>query len=238
MPLLRVAKLNKTFGSSRVLLDVDFTLEPGEVHALVGANGAGKSTLIKAISGVIRPDSGDILLDGNRLDLGSPADANRAGIDAVYQEAVMCPDLTVFENLFLGREITRGVGAIDKRRQRELAAGAFAKLGIPRETLGIPASRIGVAMKQLVLIARAFLQNTKVVIFDEPTATITFQESRRLFDAIAQLRRNGVGIIYISHRMEEIFNLADRITVMRDGEARATVRPAESSTEADRKSVV
>ncbi len=161
MALLTVEKLNKSFGGARVLFDVDFALQGGEVHALVGANGAGKSTLIKAISGVIRPDSGRLILDGREIALATPADANRLGIDAVYQEAVMCPDLTVFENMFLGREITTSSGAIDWRRERALALAALARLDLPPDILALPARNIGVAMKQLVLIARAFLQKPR-----------------------------------------------------------------------------
>lgn len=218
--ILEVRSVCKSFGGVQALKGVDFTLRPGEVHALVGENGAGKSTLIKIISGALLPDRGDILYMGQPVRIDSPRRAQDMGISTVYQEPLVYGELSVLENIFLGREIRTSWGNIDWRREEDQAKSLFSSLGLPYHFLREPMGELSVGLQQLVLIAKALVYEAKVIIFDEPTAILTEHETERLFDIIRRLRNQGVGIIYISHRLEEIFRIADRVTVMRDGEVK------------------
>lgn len=218
--ILECRKIFKSFGGVQALKGVDFTLRPGEVHALVGENGAGKSTLIKIISGALLPDRGEILYRGQPVRIDSPRKAQEMGISTVYQEPLVYGELSVLENIFLGREIRTPWGNIDWRQEEEEAKSLFASLGLPHHFLREPMGELSVGLQQLVLIAKALVYEAKIIIFDEPTAILTEHETDRLFSIIQKLRDRGVGIIYISHRLEEIFRIANRVTVMRDGEVR------------------
>lgn len=218
--LLECRGIWKSFGGVQALKGVDFTLRPGEVHALVGENGAGKSTLIKIISGALLPDRGEIFYMGQPVRMDSPRKAQDIGISTVYQEPLVYGELSVLENIFLGREIRTPWGNIDWRKEEEKAKSLFASLGLPHHFLREPMGELSVGLQQLVLIAKALVYEAKVIIFDEPTAILTEHETERLFGIIQRLRDRGVGIIYISHRLEEIFRIANRVTVMRDGEVR------------------
>ncbi|BER93451.1 sugar ABC transporter ATP-binding protein [Thermatribacter velox] len=215
--LLSCQKIEKTFGGVRALKGVNFSLHAGEVHALVGENGAGKSTLIKIISGALLPDAGDIFVRGQKVNISSPRMAQEMGISTVYQDPLIYPALSVVENIFLGREIRTPRGNIDWKAQEKRAQELFQSLGISATFLRKPIGELSVGLQQLVLIAKALAYESKIIIFDEPTAILTEHEAERLFDIIKQLKEQGVGIIYISHRLEEIFQIADRVTVLRDG---------------------
>ncbi len=212
----------KSFGGVHALKGVDFSLRQGEVHALVGENGAGKSTLIKIISGALQPDRGEIFYLGKPVAIDSPRKAQEMGIATVYQEPLVYHELSAMENIFLGREIRRAWGGIDWKAEEEKARALFASLDLPHHFLREPMGELSVGLQQLVLIAKALAYESRVIIFDEPTAILTEHETERLFAIIRKLRERGVGIIYISHRLEEIFRIADRVTVMRDGEIRGT----------------
>ena len=218
--ILECRGIFKSFGGVQALKGVDFTLCPGEVHALVGENGAGKSTLIKIVSGALLPDRGEIHYMGKPVHIESPRRAQEMGISTVYQEPLVYNELSVLENIFLGREIRTSWGNIDWKREEEEARRLFSSLGLPYHFLREPIGELSVGLQQLVLIAKALVYEAKVIIFDEPTAILTEHETERLFNIIRRLRDRGVGIIYISHRLEEIFRIADRVTVMRDGEVK------------------
>ena len=221
--LLQLRGITKRFPGVLALDGVDFALTAGEVHALVGENGAGKSTLIKIISGVHQPDAGRIDYLGTPVTFPTPRAAADRGITVIYQEVALFPDLTVLENLYVGayprRPLLRHSGRgrrVDWMAMRARAQDVAASLGVELE-LGAPVHRLAAAQQQLVEIARALLRDARVIIMDEPTGPLTQQDAARLFSLIRQLRARGVGIIYISHRLEEIFEVADRVTVLRDG---------------------
>jgi ribose transport system ATP-binding protein len=212
--LLEIEGLTKAFPGVRALDAVDFDLERGEVHALLGENGAGKSTLIKALSGAVVPDAGTLRLEGAPLPLGDPLAARRAGISIVYQELTLVPELTAAENIFLGRE--RGRPFLNRAEMRREAQALLDGLGA-RVQAAEPVGGLSVAHQQMVEIARALVGESKVLILDEPSATLSDPEVERLFEVLRGLRARGLGVIYISHRLEEIFAVADRVTVLRDG---------------------
>jgi len=219
--LLTLRGVSKSFVGIKALEDVDFDLKAGEVHVLFGENGAGKSTLINIIAGVLRPDHGVLTLQGQNKRLSSVVDARKSGIAAVFQEFSLAPDLAVEENLFLGVEPGR-MGLLSKRAIRRQAKAALANLGFRLD----PAARVGSlsrAEQQMVEITKAVLTEPKVIIFDEPTASLTEREVRELFRLIGRLKAEGVGIVYITHRISEIFEIGDRVTVMRDGRKIQTV---------------
>lgn len=218
--VLEVRGITKSFGGVHALQGVDFSLCKGEVHALVGENGAGKSTLIKIISGALQPDGGEIAYLGKTVTIDSPRRAQEMGIATVYQEPLVYNELSAMENIFLGREIRKAFGGIDWKAEEEKAQNLFASLDLPYHFLREPMGELSVGLQQLVLIAKALAYESKVIIFDEPTAILTEHETDRLFEIIRKLRERGVGIIYISHRLEEIFRIADRVTVMQEGKVR------------------
>jgi ABC-type sugar transport system ATPase subunit len=226
---LRLVGVTKRFGGVVALDRVDFELGAGEIHALLGENGAGKSTLIKILGGIHRPDGGELFHDGRRLDIPDVAAANRLGIRLIHQESSLAPNLSVAENVFLGRE-PRSWGLLDRRRMFREAERLRDKLGLPE--IGDVRTRVGglsVARRQLVEIARALSVKARLLVLDEPTASLSEAETERLFAILRQLRAQGVGIIYISHRLEEIQRLADRITVLRDGRSVGTQTSGELS---------
>jgi ABC-type sugar transport system ATPase subunit/ribose/xylose/arabinose/galactoside ABC-type transport system permease subunit len=231
-PLLELRGVSRSFPGVAALVDVSFDLRPGEVHAVVGENGAGKSTLINLVSGVLRPDSGTILLAGEPVELSSPVTARRHGIVTVHQEAEFFATLSVAENMALAVGLPRWGGVfVDRRAVARDARRVVTHLG---EAIDVarPAGRLTVAQRHLVQVATAVEEQARIVILDEPTSALSAAESHWLFEQIERLRRAGVGIVYISHRQDEIFRLADRITVLRDGTrvwsgAKADVTPAQ-----------
>ena len=206
--------LSKRFGEIQALDDVSLDLLPGEIHALLGENGAGKSTLIKVMTGVVQPDIGTILIDGQPVHIGSAFDAQTYAVAAIYQEPMVFPDLTVAENIFIGHR-DRG-RVVDRRAMRREAEEVLGRLGV-RIDVQAPASALTLAEQQTVEIAKALSLNVRVLIMDEPTASLSAHEVAQLFAIIKLLRSEGVAILFISHRLEEVFEQADRITIMRDG---------------------
>ena len=210
--------VRKAFGGVEVLHGVDFDLRRGEVHALVGENGAGKSTLMKILCGVHTEYAGEIFLDGRRVRFGSPRDAEAAGVAAIHQELSLVPDMTVAENIYLGAEPTTRVRTVDHRRMRRDAERLLAdRLGLHVD-VNQPICELPIAVQQLVEVAKALSRDASILIMDEPTSALADAEAERLFDVIAQVKAASVGVVYISHKMEEIYRLADRITVLRDGD--------------------
>ena len=208
--------IDKSFGSNQVLKQAGFTLESGEVHALMGENGAGKSTLMKILTGVYTKDVGTVLVDGKEVNYKNPQEAEKAGIVFIYQELNVMFDLTVEENLFMGKEIHGKFGICDKKAMQKKAQEALNILGVNISPKTVMAE-LSVGQQQMVEICKALMADAKVIIMDEPTAALTQSETVALFKVIESLRKKGVSMVYISHRMEEIFELCDRITVLRDG---------------------
>ena len=215
--VLTLSKVSKSFAGVSVLRDVDFDVRAGEVHALMGENGAGKSTLIKVIAGVHAPDSGTIRMGGEEAKLLTPREARRLGIATVYQELLLFPELTVAENVFLGNAPRTRLGTIDWTVMRQRARDLLDSLDSPDLDIDAKVSTLSVANRQRVEIAKALSQDAKILIMDEPTAALADADVRRLMVVIKRLRERGVGIIYVSHKLPEIFELADRVTVLRDG---------------------
>ncbi|MGF1475873.1 MAG: sugar ABC transporter ATP-binding protein [Geminicoccaceae bacterium] len=227
--VLALEGVSKTFPGVRALDNVSFDVEAGEVHALLGENGAGKSTLIKIISGVHRPDSGTLRIDGERVRFSSPQEAQSRGIATIYQELLLFPELSVAENIFMGHAPRRSWGRIDWPAMRTKARELLASLDIHDLDVSATVGALSVGNRQRVEIAKALSHDARVLIMDEPTAALTEHDVKRLFDIVRLLRDRGVSIIYISHRLEEVFVLADRVTVLRDGAHVATKPVAETS---------
>ena len=220
--ILDLKGISKSFPGVKALSDVDFNIREGEVHALLGENGAGKSTLIKILSGVHHPDTGTVLLDNNPVRFASPQEAQAAGIATIYQELLLFPDLTVAENIFMGHAPKGALGAIDWSTARREAARLLESLDIHDLDVDAVVGSLSVGNRQRVEIAKALSHNARVLIMDEPTAALTEHDVERLFDIVRLLRDRGVAVIYISHRLEEVFLLANRVTVLRDGTFVAT----------------
>ncbi len=217
-PALRASGIVKRFGGVHALRDIDFEARVGECHGLVGANGAGKSTLAKIIAGVLRPDGGRLELFGQVARVSSPSAAERLGIGLVPQEPMVEPNLTVFENLALGREETRSWGQLRKRAEILRAAQLLERVGLGYTSPTTLVSELNVAERQLLQIARALGVDARILILDEPTSALTVGETESLFALLRQLKATGVTLIYVSHRLGEIFDLCDRVTVLRDGQ--------------------
>jgi len=219
--LLELSNISKSFPGVKALEDVHFSTDAGEVHALVGENGAGKSTLIKVVSGVHRPDAGTIHMYGERVKFGSPHEAQAAGIATMYQELSLYPELTVAENIFMGhapmRELGRGLRVVDWAEMNRRAEEILGSLHIHDMDVRRKVGTLNVGNRQRVEIAKALSLNAKVLIMDEPTAALTESDVEQLFDIVRLLKERGVAIIYISHRLIEVFQLADKVTVLRDG---------------------
>ena len=215
-PRLRMVDVHKRFGATVALAGVDLEVAAGEVLALVGENGAGKSTLMKVLSGAHKPDRGEMFLDGRPYQPRHPLDARRAGVAMIYQELSLARHLSVMENIVLGVEPTRG-GLLDRRRVRQIARGALGTLGRPDIPLDAPVGRLSVAEQQLVEIGRAVAVGSRVLVLDEPTSSLTLADIRRLFDLVRRLKRDGHAVVYISHFLEEVKEISDRYTVLRDG---------------------
>ncbi|MFI0483321.1 sugar ABC transporter ATP-binding protein [Actinomadura sp. 9N215] len=215
-PTLALVNVSKSFGAVRALQGVTLELRAGEVHALAGENGAGKSTVVKTFAGVHRPDAGEVRVDGAPVAFGGPADAQAAGVAVIYQEPTLFPDLSVAENIFMGRQPRGPLGRVDRRAMHAETATLFGRLGValdPRQ----PARGLSIADQQVVEIAKAISRDARVLIMDEPTAALTGQEVARLFAVTRTLREQGCAVLFISHRLEEIFELCQRVTTLRDG---------------------
>lgn len=215
--LLEIKGLEKTFPGVRALKGVNLTVGKGEVHSLMGENGAGKSTLIKVLTGIYQKNGGTIHFDGKEIDCKTPIEANEAGISTIYQELNLVLFQTVYENLFLGREPKNKFGSIDRGRMASEASRILKELGIDIDVTK-PLSNFSTAIQQMVAIARAVSINAKLVIMDEPTSSLDRQEVSVLFRIIRQLKAKGISVIFISHKLDEIFEICDRLTVFKDGE--------------------
>ncbi len=230
-PLLEVTGLGRAYAGVAALADVDFSATAGEVHAVVGANGAGKSTLMGILAGAIRADAGEIRIDGKRLAAAGPSLAQRAGIATVYQELTLVPQLSVARNIFLGREPVGRFGLVDEARLLAHATQVLAENELALDPL-TPVGTLSIAQQQLVELARALSLAPRILILDEPTAVLAAAEQQRLYRIIAQLKKRGLLVLFVSHRLEEVLAIADRVTVLRDGRTVAT-RPVEGLAMAD-----
>jgi monosaccharide-transporting ATPase len=215
-PILEVRRVTKRFPGVLALDDVSFELRPGEVHALVGENGAGKSTLIKVITGVYKPDDGQVHFKGEEVSFSDPRESQAVGISTIYQEINLIPLLSVAQNIFLGREPRNRLGIIDVESMNREAAEILERYGI-RADVTAPLRSLGLGAQQMVAIARAISVDTRAVIMDEPTSSLEAREVETLFGVIGQLREEGVGVIYVSHRLDELYEICDSVTILRDG---------------------
>src|ERR1700741_4351248 len=215
-PLVEMIGISKSYGGVRACRNIDFTVRAGEVHALLGENGAGKSTLMRVLSGDVADHDGEIRIAGAPVRFAAPVDAQRAGIAMIHQELDLVPGLSVADNIFLGRELRTRLGAVDDRRMNSITRDLLERCGIaldPRRPVG----ELRTGEQQLVTIAKALSLDATVLIMDEPTSALSSVEVEQMFTVISELRRAGVGIVYISHRMDEIGRIADRATVLRNG---------------------
>lgn len=228
-PLLELRSISKTFPGVRALDDVSFPIWAGEIHMLCGENGAGKSSLMKVLCGAYVADSGELFHCGRKIEIRSTLDARNLGIAVIFQEFSLVPHLNVAQNIYLGREFPGRIpGTIDRKRVRSEAARVLATIGSDID-VDTPVHRLGVAQQQIVEIAKALSQNARVLVMDEPTSALSDTETEHLFGMMRRLKANDVAIVYISHRMAEVFLLGDRITILRDGKKVATVLPDETS---------
>ncbi len=220
-PLLEVRNLSKNFGAVQALRDFSMVVRPGEVVALAGDNGAGKTTLIKAISGVYRPSSGDIYLRGEPVSFGTPQEAREGGIETIYQDLALADNLTIGANIFLGREPMRKafgfLPVLDRAKMAEAARSTMALLDFHVSRLDAPVSNFSGGQRQAVAIGRAVYWNAQILIMDEPTAALGVPEQRKVVSLIHQLKAQGRGVIFISHNLQDIFAVSDRIVVLRRG---------------------
>jgi len=220
--ILEMEHISKSFGATQALNDINFKLKSGEIHALLGENGAGKSTLIKVLGGIYHPDKGSIKISGSEVRMTGIQDAQAAGIGIIHQEIVLVPHLTVTENIFLGREIMTKLRTRNMNKMNEMAAEMTDKLGLHIDVT-TPVGKLSIAHQQMVEIVKAISFNVKILVMDEPTSSLSDEEVRKLFVTMRRLKEQQVSLIYISHRMEELFEMSDRVTVMRDGADVGTV---------------
>lgn len=235
-PILEARGLTRSFGHVRALDGADFDVYPGEVTALIGDNGAGKSTLVKALSGNLDLDAGEILCDGRRVRLESPTQARNFGIEVVYQDLALAPHLDPTQNMFLGREIPAAgvfgkLGFMNNRKMRKNAKSAFAELGGTVRTLNSPVGQMSGGQRQQIAIARAIAWANKIVFLDEPTAALGVVQTRNVLEAVRKVRDKGIAVIFISHSMPEVMEVSDRIQVMRLGRRVATFNAGEATME-------
>ena len=234
--LLSISHLKKSYGAAIALKDASLELHAGETLALMGENGAGKSTLIKILAGAVSPDGGEVRLEGRAVRFASPGQAHERGLRFIHQELNVVPALSVAENIFLGRAYPSRFGLVDWRRLNARAAECLASLGILHKSPTARVSRLSVGDRMLIRIAAACLEEAaapaRIFIMDEPTAALAGEESQRLFRVIAELKRRECGVIYVSHRLDEVLAIADRIIVLRDGESRASLPAAQATKQA------
>jgi ribose transport system ATP-binding protein len=231
MPSLAVMELSKTFGGAHALSEVNMEMLPGEVHCLVGENGAGKSTLVKIVAGAVRPDAGRIELDGKVVSFRSPHDALQHGLAFIFQELGAVPAMTVAQNICLGREPRRRGGWLDRKRASEESGAALARIGFERVKPNALMGSLSVGDQQGVMIARSLWLDAKIIVMDEPTAALGRHEVERLFRLIRQLSAAGHGVLFISHKLEEIREIGDRVTVLRNGKKVAEMAAEEATDE-------
>jgi len=222
--------MTKQFPGTLALDNVSFELREGEIHALVGENGAGKSTLMNIISGIMKHDSGELYIEGKLCNFDSVTQSMEFGVGYVHQEQVLCPSISVAENIFLGQKIVKKSGAVDYKRMYRETNELIQKFGLSIDPT-VKLNRLSVSNQQVVEIARALARNCKILIFDEPTSSLTERETETLFDIIHGLKEKGISILYISHRMSEIFRVCDRVTVLRDGVRVDTLDVADTTPE-------
>jgi ribose transport system ATP-binding protein len=215
-PVLALKGICKSFGATRALDGVDFELQAGTVHALLGENGAGKSTLMKVLSGAVKPDRGRMLVEGRPYAPAGPLEGRRRGISMIYQELNLAPHLSVEENIVLGRE-PRSIGFVDRRKMRARVRAALELVNHPEISPDVPVKSLSQGAKQVVEITRALYEKARILVMDEPTSSLSLEDTERLFEIIHRLKDEGVGVIYISHFLEEVQRVADRVTVLRDG---------------------
>lgn len=218
--------ISKSFGKNEVLKNVNFTVQSGEVQALMGENGAGKSTLMNILTGLLNANGGEIIVDGKQVKYKDALDAEHNGISFIHQEMNNFGEMTVLENMFLNHEIKNKFGIIDTSKMKQQAEDILQRLGV-KIPLGVPIGTLSVGTQQMIEIAKSLMNDTQILIMDEPSAALSEKEISGLFEIIRSLKKQGVGIIYISHRMQEIFEITDRITVMRDGLTVANYATAE-----------
>jgi len=235
-PLLEARNIVKSFGRVQALTGANFTVYPNEVVALVGDNGAGKSTLVKALVGVHPPDSGEIFFDGSPVDIHTPQQARALGIETVYQDLALASEIDPAANMFLGREIMRAgalgrLGFLDKAAMRKRSEEAFSNLGVRIQDTTAPVANMSGGQRQGIAIARAVTWASKVVFMDEPTAALGVVQTRNVLEQIKRVREHGLSVVLISHNLPEIFEVADRIEVLRLGERVARLRPSDVSME-------
>jgi len=216
-PLLELRGITKSFGSVQALTDVDFEVQPGEVMALVGDNGAGKSTLVKCIAGTHMPDSGQMVFEGRNIDIHTPKDAARLGIEVVYQDLALCDNLDVVQNMFLGREVNR-FQVLNEAPMEQQTAETLKSLAVTTiSSIRQPVATLSGGQRQSVAVARAVMWNGKLVILDEPTAALGVAQTEQVLELVRRLGQQGIGVILISHNLHDVFETADRITVLRLG---------------------
>ena len=214
--ILSIRGMSKSFGRNRVLDHINLDIKPGTVMGLMGENGAGKSTMMKCLFGTYQKDEGHIYLEGKEINFAGPKDALENGIAMVHQELNQCLERNVVDNLFLGRYPTNSMGIVDEERMKKKASELFRKLGMT-VNLTQPMRAMSVSQRQMCEIARAISYNSKVIVLDEPTSSLTIQEVNKLFEMMRMLRKQGISLIYISHKMDEIFEICDEVSVLRDG---------------------
>jgi len=235
-PILEARGLSRSFGHVRALTGADFDIYPGEVVAIIGDNGAGKSTLVKALTGNLALDEGEIYFEGKRVSISSPQEASALGMEVVYQDLALAPHLNPIQNMFLGREIPRGgvlghFGFMDEKSMLDAAVKGFAELGGTVRALHAPIGSMSGGQRQQVAIARAISWADKVVILDEPTAALGVVQTRNVLDSIKRVKEKGIAVILISHSMPHVLEVADRVQVMRMGRRVATYKAAETTVE-------
>ena len=235
-PLLRIEGLTKRYGAVTALEDVSFDVHAGEVVALLGDNGAGKSTLIKILSGAHRPDEGRIFVEGRQVDLHSPKEAMRLGVETIYQYTAMIPAMSIARNIFIGREPLRGsfmfgIGLMDRRKMAQHAINSLTNIDLRTRSPETPVEELSGGQRQAVAIARAMYFKSKVLILDEPTNHLSVKETSRVLDYVASLKEQGITSIFISHNLHHIHPIADRIVAMARGEKIADVKKADISLE-------
>ena len=235
-PILEARGLSRSFGHVRALTGADFDIYPGEVVAIIGDNGAGKSTLVKALTGNLALDEGEIFFEGKRVNISSPQEASALGMEVVYQDLALAPHLNPVQNMFLGREIPRGgilghFGFMDEKSMLDAAVKGFAELGGTVRALRAPIGSMSGGQRQQVAIARAISWADKVVILDEPTAALGVVQTRNVLDSIKRVKEKGIAVILISHSMPHVLEVADRVQVMRMGRRVATYKAAGTTVE-------
>jgi simple sugar transport system ATP-binding protein len=235
-PVLQAQNIVKHYGSVEALRGASFEVGQGEVVALIGDNGAGKSTLVKCLSGAEIPDSGTVLLEGKPVELDSPVTARRLGIETVYQDLAVAPDLDPAANLFLGREVRRKgllgkLGVLDKAEMRRRAADEFQRLGVTLQSIDVPIGALSGGQRQSVAVARSVVWASKVVFMDEPTAALGVVQREKVLDVIKRVRDEGMAVVLISHNMPEVLSVSDRVEVLRLGRRVARFNAAEASLE-------